>query len=85
MEAMNIEATKLEIMQYLLNSNKESVLAKFKSIIEKEKEQEIVAYSVDGSSLTLKQFKKELDESEEDYKAGRVTSHEDLLKEMKTW
>ncbi|MFV0529863.1 MAG: hypothetical protein ACK5MD_00290 [Flavobacteriales bacterium] len=72
-------------MQYILNSNKESVLAKFKSIIEKEKEQEIVGYTVQGKPLTVADMNEKLTRSEEDYKAGRVTTHEELLKEMKTW
>ncbi len=81
---MNIQSTKLEIMQYLLNSNKESVLAKFKSIIEKEKEQEIIGYT-QGEPLTVAKMNERLATAEEQIETGRVISDEDLAKEIETW
>ena len=33
---MDIQSAKLEIIKFLLNSNKESVISKFKSIIDRE-------------------------------------------------
>lgn len=82
---MNIQATKLEIMQYLLNSNKESVLAKIKSIIEKEKAEEITGYTVQGKPLTVAKMNERLAMAEEDIKAGRVISDEELAREIETW
>lgn len=82
---MDIQATKLEILQFILNSNKESVINKFKSIVDKEKSEEIVGYTVSGEPLTIEKMNAKLAKSEEDYKAGRITTHENLLKEMKTW
>ncbi|MFV0238206.1 MAG: hypothetical protein ACK5HU_06730 [Flavobacteriales bacterium] len=82
---MNIQATKLEIMQYLLNSNKKSVLAKFKSIIEKEQAKEIVAYTVDGNPLTLVEYQKELEQAEKEIESGDYFTTEELEKEISTW
>lgn len=82
---MNIQAIKLEIMQYLLNSNKKSVLAKFKSIIEKEQAKEIVAYTVDGNPLTLVEYQKELEQAEKEIESGDYFTTEELEKEISTW
>lgn len=47
--------------------------------------EEIVAYTVDGKPLTLKEYKEKLDSATERVKNGRYTTHEDLLKEIKSW
>ena len=47
--------------------------------------EEIVAYTIDGKPLTLKEYKEKLDSAAERVKNGRYTTHEDLLKEIKTW
>ena len=47
--------------------------------------EEIVAYTVDGKPLTLKEYKEKLDSALERVKSGEYTTHEDLLKEMENW
>jgi len=47
--------------------------------------EEIVAYTVDGKPLTLKEYKEKLEEAYLDYKKGNFTTQEDLEKEMKNW
>ncbi len=83
MEATNF--TREELAQYILHTAKDSVIAKFKAILEKENTEEIVAYTVEGKPLNASQYKAEIQKGLDDIKAGRVTSHEDLLKEVQTW
>ncbi len=83
MEATNY--TREQLAQYILNTAKDSVISKIKSIVSKEEQEEIVGYTVHGKPITAAEMNKKLARSEEDYKAGRVTTHEELLKEMKTW
>ena len=82
---MNIQATKLEIVQYLLNSNKEALLSKIKSIIEQEKEEEIIGFTTNGETLTISKLNERLALAEKDIKAGRIITDEDLAKEIGTW
>ena len=46
---------------------------------------EIVAYDTSGNPLTLSKYNDMVEEGLEDIRMGRVTSHEDFLKEMKSW
>ena len=82
---MDIQSTKLEIIQFLLNSNKESVIVKFKSIVDKENIEKIVAHSIDGKPLTLAQYQDELKEAEEEIERGDFMTSEDLEKEIALW
>ena len=71
-------------MKYILGSNKASLLAKLKSVIDSEKE-EIVGYKFNGNPLTITAMNEKLQRGEEDIKEGRVTPDEDLAKEMDVW
>lgn len=81
---MDIQATKLELIQYLLNTQEESFLLKVKELVIAE-EEEIIGYAGDGTPLTVKLLNSKLEKSEADYKAGRVTIGEDLAKEIENW
>ncbi|PCE64848.1 hypothetical protein [Sediminicola luteus] len=78
---MNIETTKLELMQLLLQTQKMSVLQQIKEVFEKD----IVAYTVDGRPLTKSAYKKELLESEAQIARGEFITQEDLEKESENW
>ena len=78
---MNIETTKLELMQLLLQTKKESILSRIKQIYE----EEIVAYTVDGKPLTKSAYKKEILEAEAEIERGEFTTQEDLEKESDDW
>lgn len=82
---MDIQSTKLEIIQFLLNSNNESVLAKFKFIVDQEFADKIVAYSVDGTPLTKDQYQTELKEAENEIEKGDFFTSEDLEEEINSW
>ena len=83
MEATNF--TREQLAQYILTSAKDSVIDKFKSILVKEQIQSIVGYTVDGEALTIEMMNEKLELSEEDYKANRVTTDEELAKEIENW
>ena len=81
---MDIQATKLELIQYLLNTKKESMLFKIRELILQEKE-EIIGYSGNGEPLTIEMLNAKLERAEKDYQAGRLTTDEDLEREIENW
>ncbi|MES2238767.1 MAG: hypothetical protein V4497_00765 [Bacteroidota bacterium] len=44
-----------------------------------------VAYNTTGKPLSLKEYNKEIDKGIDDFKNGKTISHEQLLKEIKSW
>lgn len=80
---MDIQAIKLELIQYLLNTDKESLLQKMKELVLKE--DNTIGNSDKRVPFTIEELNNKLKRSEEDYKAGRVTTDEDLAKEIETW
>lgn len=81
---MDIQSTKLELIQYLLNTKKESMLLKIRELILQEKE-EIIGYSGNGEPLTIEILNAKLERAEKDYQAGRLTTDEDLEREIENW
>lgn len=79
---MDIQATKLELIQYLLNTKKESLLLKVKELVLQD---EIIGQTGKDETLTSELLNAKLHRAEQDFKAGRVTSDEDLEEEMKSW
>lgn len=78
---MKLEATKLELIQLLLQTQKMSVLERIKKVFE----EAIIAYAVDGRPLTKSAYEKELLESEAEIARGVFTSLEDLEKASENW
>lgn len=81
---MDIQATKLELIQYLLNTQKESLLQKVKDLVMQEDDR-IIGYTGNGTPLTVGALNSKLEKAEEDYKTGKVTSDEDLAREIENW
>lgn len=81
---MDIQATKLELIQYLLNTKKESLLLKVKELVLQDKD-EILGFTGKGEVLTAELLNAKLERAEEDYKSGRITTDEDLAKEIENW
>jgi len=79
---MNIEAAKLDVVQKILRVKTESIIEKINNILEKEM---IVGYTVEGEPLTKKAYNKRLEKAEQDILNGRVTSSEELKREIKNW
>jgi predicted patatin/cPLA2 family phospholipase len=81
---MDVQATKLELIQYLLDTKKESFLMKVKDLVSQENDR-IIGYTGSGKPLTVELLNAKLERAEADYKAGRLTTDEDLAKEIETW
>ncbi len=77
--------TREELAQYILHSAEDEVIAKFNAVLEEENSEEIVAYTVEGKPLNIRQYKAEIQKGLDDIEAGRVVSHEDLLRDIQTW
>lgn len=81
---MDIQATKLELIQVLLDTEKESLLLKIKELISNENA-EIIGYTGKGLPLTKESLNTKLERAEEDYRMGRTTTDEELTKEIENW
>jgi hypothetical protein len=81
-EIMDIQAAKLDLVEKILNIRTETIIEKLNQILDKEM---IVGYTVEGKPLTKKAYNKRLEKAEQDVLSGRVTSSEDLKKEMQSW
>lgn len=81
---MNIEATKIELIQYVLNTQKESLLLKIKELVLSEND-EVIGSTVKGEPMTIASLNAKLDRAEEDYIKGRITTDKELDKEIETW
>ena len=79
---MNIQSVKLDLVQKLLSVKNELVLKKINQILEKEV---IVAFTIDGKSLTKEQYNKNLLAAEKQIKAGNFITHEELVKKSAKW
>lgn len=66
---MNVEATKLELMQMLLNTNKEKVLLQLKAILDRENKQE---------TAIREEMLESAKRSNEDIRTGNVYSPEEV-------
>lgn len=72
------------VLEYI-NAADERLLKVVKAVIETYKEEEIVAFSVDGQPITRAVYKEELAKAELDIKNGKVISQEDLELESENW
>ena len=86
---MGLPELKNKVLMYIENAD-ERLLTKVSDIFENEEyinkvSEPIVAYDVLGKPLTLKQYNDEIDKGIDDFENGRTISHQDLLKEIKSW
>ncbi len=74
---MNVEATKLELMHLLLQTQKESLLAKLKKVFEEEQ----VDWWNDMSKEEQEEIKVGLTQADK----GEVVSHKKVMDRFKKW
>lgn len=74
---MNIEAVKLELMQLLLNTNKESILLKIKRIYQEE--------SSDWWDELSAEEQREIEKSILEDDKGEITAHQTVMKQFEKW
>jgi len=74
---MDIEATKLELMQLLLQTQKESLLAKIKQIFE----EDTTDWWNELSEEEIQSIKKGIEDADN----GKLIEHEEVMKQFKKW
>ena len=78
----------IKIIHFLIKYRRVNKI-QYKSLLEKveilKKKAIAESYESKMKPMTSRQYKSLLDQAEEDYKNGRVTSQEDLKKEPENW
>jgi hypothetical protein len=82
MASMNIAVKKVELIEWLVGVQDTSLLEQLDSL---KKKSIAAAYESKMKPLSSEEYKSMLDQAEEDFKNGRVTSQEDLEKESLNW
>jgi len=82
MGIMNLQDTKINVMQKIMNVSTASLLDKINNILDEEM---IVGYGIDGQSLTKEQYNKRLMLAEKQIKSGDYLTQDDLEKEIENW
>jgi hydroxylamine reductase (hybrid-cluster protein) len=81
---MSLEAIKLELVNYILRNQDQSLLEKVKLIFENE-DQEIVARKISGENLTRSDYLESLLESEAEIGEGKFMTQEEVKKAVEKW
>lgn len=81
---MSIEAIKLELVDYILRNQDQSLLEKVKLIFENE-DQKIVARKITGENLTRSDYLESLLESEAEIDEGKFMTQEEVKKAVEKW
>jgi len=81
MEALELRKT----MKDYIEEADERLLNVLKAVVESYKENDIVAYTVNGDPLTRKKYCQELLEAEAEVARGEFTDQEDLERESEKW
>lgn len=79
---MDLQETKLGVMQKIMGVSKPSLLEKIDKLLEEEM---VVGYTVEGKPLTKDQYNKRLQLAEEQLLSGEFITQEDLEKESENW
>ena len=79
---MDLQVTKIDVLQKIMNVSKVSLLDKINDILDKEI---IVGYTVEGELLTKESYNNRLFLAEKQIASGDSTSQEDLEKEVENW
>ena len=79
---MDIESTKLNVMQKIMQISKPALLEKIDKLLEEEL---VVGYTVEGSPLTKSAYESRISVAEEQFNSGQYMSQEDLEKESDNW
>ena len=79
---MDIQARKLGLIEEFLRISDESLITKLESIIREEKK---LSHERNLKPMSLNDFHEMIDQAKRDSDAGRVISHQELKKKVKTW
>ena len=79
---MNIQARKLVLIEDFLRISDETLITKLESFIRQEKK---ISHEMNLKPMSINEFHEMIDQAKQDSDAGRVISHEELKKKVKTW
>lgn len=79
---MNIEAKKVELIEWITKIQDKSLLEQVESL---KKQSLIASYESKLKPMTSQQYHSLLDHAQDDYKKGRITTQEDFEKESERW
>jgi hypothetical protein len=79
---MKIEARKLVLIEEFLRISDESLIAKLESFIKQEKK---ISHERNLKPMSLNELHEMIDKAKQDSDSGRVISHQELKKKIKTW
>ena len=79
---MNIQARKLELIEEFLRISDENLITKLESFIKQEKKMSLESKL---KPMTINEFHEMIDHAKKDSDEGRVISHQELRKKVKTW
>ena len=79
---MDIQTTKLNVMQKIMGVSTASLLEKINDILDNEM---VVAYTADGVPLTRAMYNDRLLNAEQQLQSVNFTSKKDLEKEIENW
>jgi len=76
---MDIQAKKLNLIEWVIQLKDEAIINRIDAFRKK-----VSSYDP-GKRMTMEELYSDLEESEKDYKEGRITNMEDLEKESEKW
>jgi predicted transcriptional regulator len=79
---MNIQARKLILIEEFLRISDENLITKIESFIKQEKK---ASLEKSLNPMSINEFNEMIDQAKRDSEAGRVISHQELKKKVKSW
>jgi len=79
---MNIQARKLVLIEEFLRISDESLIAKLELFIKQEKK---TSHEQNLKPMSMDEFHEMINQAKRDSETGRVISHQELKKKVKTW
>lgn len=79
---MNLEARKLVLIEEFLRISDEKIIAKLESFIKQEKKS---SHERKLKPMLMDEFLEMTEQAKQDSDAGRIVSHGELKKRIKTW
>ena len=79
---MNIQSRKLVLIEEFLRISDETLITKLELFIRQEKK---ISHERNLKPMSINEFLEMIDQAKQDSEAGRVISHEELKKKVKTW
>ena len=75
---MNIRAEKLSLIEQLINVDDRELLKKVKNLLSKKSKSSV-------EPMDIETFFSKIDQSEKSFEQGKITSQDELRKEIKHW